>query len=220
MSNEPKEGYFKFSPCFAGEVRFQPSTLQELNRWRAKLYALRLIGMYEEGELKGIGYGNISIRSPGGFLITATCTGGLEHLEPKHYTEIVKVDLDRNCVDFRAETPATTPSAECMTHAAFYQADAAIGAVIHVHHLGFWNRLLNAVPTTAEEVAYGTPDMAREIIRLYRDTDLPRLKLAVMAGHEEGIISFGHDLDEAGAVLLEAWQNRAYSGVSIQSSES
>ncbi len=44
--------------------------------------------------------------------------------------------------------------------------------------------------------------MALEILRLYRETGLPRRKLAAMAGHEEGIISFGCDLDEAGKVLL------------------
>ncbi len=137
-------------------------------------------------------------------MITATRTGGLEHLGSQHYTEIVHVDLERNAVDFRAESSLTTPSAECMTHAAFYQADPAIGAVIHVHHLDFWRRLLNTVPTTAPDVAYGTPEMAREILRLYRETDLSQRKLAVMAGHEEGVISIGRDLDEAGTVLLTA----------------
>jgi len=199
---EPKEGYFKFTPHFVETVVFQPFLLTELNRWREQLFALKLIGMYQEGELKGVGYGNISVRSPGGFIITATRTGGLEQLGPQHYTEIVRVGLERNTVDFRAESPLTTPSAECMTHAAFYQADPAIGAVIHVHHLDFWRRLLDKVPTTAPDVAYGTPEMAREIVRLYRETDLSRRKLAVMAGHEEGVISFGHDLDEAGMVLL------------------
>jgi ribulose-5-phosphate 4-epimerase/fuculose-1-phosphate aldolase len=204
MIKEPKEGYFKFSPHFVEAIAFQPSILAALNRWRERLFALQLIGMYQEGELKGIGYGNISTRSAGGFIITATRTGGLEHLGPQHYTEIVKVDLERNAVDFRAESSLTTPSAECMTHAAFYQADPAIGAVIHVHHLDFWRRLLNTVPTTAPDVAYGTPEMAREILRLYRETDLPQRKLAAMAGHEEGVISFGRDLDEAGTVLLTA----------------
>ena len=206
MTPEPKEGYYKFSPRCVDTAVFRPSVLAELNRWRERLFSLQLIGMYQAGDLKGVGYGNLSVRSPGGFVITATRTGGLEHLGPQHYTEIVGVDLDRNAVEFRAESPLTTPSAECMTHAAFYQADPAIGAVIHVHHLDFWKRLLHTVPTTAPEVAYGTPGMALEILRLYRDTDLPHRKLAAMAGHEEGIISFGCDLDEAGTVLLAAWE--------------
>ena len=212
MIKEPREGYFKFTPHFVGEFVFQPSILDELNRWRERLFAIQLIGMYREGELKGVGYGNISVRTAGGFVITATRTGGLEKLGPQHYTEIVGVDLERNTVEFRAESPAITPSAECMTHAAFYQAAPSIGAVIHVHQLDFWRRLLNHVPTTAPEVAYGTTEMAHEFIRLYRETDLPSRKLAAMAGHEEGIISFGRDLDEAGNVLLEAWEKSVGSG--------
>ena len=205
MSTGPKEGYFKFDPRFAGKVEFPEDVLADLNRWRARLFALRLIGMYQEGELKGVGYGNLSVRTPGGFVITATRTGGLASLRAEHYTEIVKVDVDRNAVEFKAVSEKTTPSSECMTHAMFYEADPAVGAVIHVHDLPFWQRLLGQVPTTAREVEYGTPGMAREIIRLYRESDLPRRKLAAMGGHEEGVISFGCDLDEAGQILLEAY---------------
>lgn len=200
---EPKEGYYKFSPRFVEAVDFESSVLAELNRWRDRLFAIQLIGMYKEGDLKGVGYGNISIRTPRGFIITATRTGGLAHLGPQHYTEIIKVDVRRNAVDFLAKNAQVIPSAECMTHAMFYQADPAIGAVIHVHHLELWKRLLNTVPTTAQDVAYGTPEMAYEISRLYRETNLPDRKLAVLAGHEEGIISFGRDLNEAGTVLLD-----------------
>jgi ribulose-5-phosphate 4-epimerase/fuculose-1-phosphate aldolase len=103
-------------------------------------------------------------------------------------------------------TAATVPSSECMTHAMFYQADPAVGAVIHVHHLEFWKRLLGRVPTTARDVEYGTPGMANEILRLYRETDLPCRKLAAMAGHEEGIIAIGRDLDEASKILLDAYR--------------
>lgn len=202
----PKEGYFKFTPRFAGAVEFPPSLIAELNRWRDHLFRLKLVGMYTAGELKGVGYGNVSIRTPGGFVITATRTGKLLTLGPEHYTEIVKVDIGRNAVDFRAMTADTVPSSECMTHAMFYEADPAVGAVIHVHHLEFWKSLLGRVPATAADVAYGTPEMAREITRLYRDTDLPRRKLAAMAGHEEGIIAIGRDLDEAGKVLLDDYR--------------
>lgn len=205
MSKSPKEGYYKFTPRFAGVVHHSPAVLFELNGWRDRLYSLGLIGMYASGELKGVGYGNISVRTPGGFLITATRTGGLVALGPEHYSEIVGVDVDRNTVKFRALSEASTPSAECMTHAMFYEADAAVGAVIHIHHLEFWRKLLYCVPTTAPEVEYGTPEMAREIVRLYRASDLPVRKLAAMAGHEEGVISIGRNLDEAGSVMLEAF---------------
>jgi ribulose-5-phosphate 4-epimerase/fuculose-1-phosphate aldolase len=205
MRGHPREGYCKFTPRRAGTAEFEAALLADLNRWRQRLAALKLIGQYEAGEWAGVGYGNLSGRSAGGFVITATRTGGLPALGPEHYTEIVAVDVDRNTVEFRAVGPQASPSAECMTHAMFYEADAAVGAVIHVHALEFWRRLLNRVPTTAPEVEYGTPAMAREILRLYRESDLPAVKLAAMAGHEEGVIAFGRNLDEAGAVLLDAF---------------
>lgn len=208
--SEPKEGYFKFTPCYAGGTRFPEEVLSRLGEIRSVLYRLGLIGVYAEGELKGVGFGNLSARTDAGFVVTATRTGGLAELEARHYTEITHVDLDRNAVKYRAVTEEATPSSECMTHAMFYQADPSIGAVIHVHHLAFWRYLLDKVPATSPDVAYGTPAMAREILRLYRGTELPRRRLAAMAGHEEGIISFGRDLECASTVLLDAF--RAWQG--------
>ena len=36
------------------------------------------------------------------------------------------------------------------------------------------------------------------------DTDFKKQKLIVMAGHQDGIISFGKDLNEAGNILFQA----------------
>ena len=65
-----------------------------------------------------------------------------------------------------------------------------------------WERLINKIPTTSPEAEYGTPEIARDIIRLFKETDVKEKKILVMGGHKEGIISFGKDLDEAGNVLL------------------
>ena len=43
--------------------------------------------------------------------------------------------------------------------------------------------------------------MAKEIIRLYNHSDLPKSKVLVMAGHQDGLVSFGKDLKEATQVL-------------------
>lgn len=205
----PREGYFKFTPRRIGDMTIPAALLGDLNGWRDRLFDLKLVGMYTEGDLRGVGYGNLSARSMDGFVVTATRTGALTSLGVEHYTEIVRVDLDHNAVDYRSVSLSASPSAECMTHAMFYQADPWVGAVIHVHHPGFWRHLLDRVPTTSPDVEYGTPEMAHEILRLYRETDLPRTRLAAMAGHEEGIIAIGRDLDEAGAVLLSAFQGYA-----------
>jgi hypothetical protein len=201
----PKEGYFKFAPEYVGALGAVEAAVKELNGWRDRLYGEHLIGMYAEGELKGVGFGNISLRTPSGFVITATRTGGVARLGRQHYVEVVGVDLDRNAVTFRSDSRAVTPSAESITHGMFYRADPAIGAVIHVHHLEFWKRLLGALPTTAREVEYGTPEMGREILRLFKTGNLWERKLVVMGGHEEGVVSFGRTLDEAGEALMREY---------------
>jgi len=44
--------------------------------------------------------------------------------------------------------------------------------------------------------------MALEIKSLFKTTDVLDKKLLVMGGHEEGIITFGKDLEDAGALIL------------------
>ncbi|HZI54021.1 MAG TPA: hypothetical protein VFD56_09975, partial [Chitinophagaceae bacterium] len=84
-----------------------------------------------------------------------------------------------------------------------YESSAATNAVIHIHNLNLWNRLIHQVPTSSENIPYGTPEMANEIKRLFDETTLSTEKIIVMGGHQEGIISFGKDLEEAGNILTE-----------------
>jgi hypothetical protein len=59
---------------------------------------------------------------------------------------------------------------------------------------------LNEAPTTSKAADYGTPEMANEIIQLFKRTDVP--KIIAMAGQEAGILTFGKDLEGAFAVLM------------------
>ena len=45
--------------------------------------------------------------------------------------------------------------------------------------------------------------MAQEMARLYRETTLESVRVLAMAGHEDGIITFGHTAEEAGAAEEE-----------------
>ncbi len=195
------EGYTKYQCNWVNSEPVSFDEIAELNQWRLKLYELGLIGEYDNG----IGFGNISIRysQPGQFLISGTQTGNLSALNEQHYTTVTNFDLERNCLTCCGPIQA---SSESLTHATLYQANPTVNAVIHVHHLKLWRKLMYKVPTTAIEVAYGTPEMAKEILRLFREDNPIKTKIVVMSGHEEGIISFGKNLQEAGNILLDRYK--------------
>ena len=76
------EGYIKFNCLLSEETSgLSDEDFLLLNKWRNKLYQLGLIGCYP-GD---IGYGNISIRSGTGFIITGSATGCREKLTKNDY---------------------------------------------------------------------------------------------------------------------------------------
>ncbi len=192
------EGYIKFDSEWHKGAPLAESTISELNRWRQQLYTAGLIGYYKD--LK-VGFGNISIRygKPGQFIISGTQTGHLAVLSSDHYVLVSEHNVARNHVTCRGPVEA---SSESLTHATIYDLDPAIQAVVHVHNKTLWQRLINKVPTTDAKVPYGTPEMANEFKRLYRETDFARTGIAVMAGHDEGIISIGTSVKEAAERIL------------------
>ena len=112
---------------------------------------------------------------------------------------VVAYDFERNWLQYEG---TAIPSSESLTHAAIYESDAKAGAIIHCHDPKLWGALLNQVPTSSKAGEYGTPEMAYEITRLFKVTDLRNRKILIMAGHEGGIVIFGKNLDEAFAVLM------------------
>src|SRR5207244_13595542 len=171
--------------------------LPELNTYRRKLLQLRLIGV----DANGVGFGNLSIRdgTTNNFYITGSATGGIPELQLADCARVVAYDFKRNWL--RCEGSAIA-SSESLTHAAVYESDAKAGAVIHCHDSKLWEALLNQAPTSSKAVEYGTPEMAYEVTRLFKLTDVQSRKILVMAGHEGGIIAFGRDLADAFAVLM------------------
>jgi hypothetical protein len=53
-------------------------------------------------------------------------------------------------------------------------------------------------------VEYGTPEMSREVERLFSETDVRRKGIFSMGGHEDGIVAFGQTMEGAGNTLLTA----------------
>lgn len=196
------EGYIKYESHWTPGHATHVLAARELERWRRPLYKAQLIGEYKD---LGIGYGNISVRRGYGglFLISGTQTGQLSTTDERHYSLVTDCDIRANIV--RCSGPIQA-SSEAMTHAAIYALGDAIGAVVHAHSAKLWQRFLGKLPTTDPEVAYGTPDMARELDRLYRMGGLRDAGVAVLAGHAEGLISFGTTLEEAATRMLDLLQ--------------
>lgn len=191
------EGYIKFNCNWIPSNNIPRDKVAVLNVWREIMYKKGLIGVYPDG----VGFGNISMRcNEKSFLISGTATGGLPTLSESHYSLVTNYNLSANSVTCAGPLKA---SSESLTHALIYECSGAANAVIHVHNLELWNRLLHDVPTSSENIAYGTPEMANEIKRLFEQTALSREKIIVMGGHREGLISFGKDLEEAGKILLD-----------------
>lgn len=193
------EGYVKYTSHWQAGPPVAAAIAAELERWRRPLYEAGLIGVYRD---LGIGYGNLSVRAglAGEFVISGTQTGHLGCTTAEHYALVTHCDIDRNTVTCTGPVQA---SSEAMTHAAIYALDPAIGAIVHAHSPVLWQRYLGKLPTTRADVPYGTPEMAREFGRLHRETDFDARRIAVMAGHEEGVISFGATLEEAATRMLE-----------------
>jgi len=169
----------------------------ELNAYRRKLLEQHLMGV----DSNGVGFGNVSVRDgmSGNFYITGSATGSLPELTPTDCVRVVAYDFARNWLRYEG---ATIPSSESLTHAAIYESDPSTSAVIHCHDSGLWATLLDRAPTTSKSVAYGTPEMAYEIMRLFKGTDLRSRKILVMAGHEGGIATFGKNLEDAFDVVM------------------
>lgn len=204
-----EEGVIKFDLRFTAGPPVVMETLTELNTWRHILWEHALIGQ-DPARYEGYGFGNISQRTgprnqPRGkrqFVISGTQTGHLENLDNRHYACVTAYDAETNLVV--AEGPVR-PSSESMTHGVIYDLDNELRAMLHVHSPDIWNSAFSqGIPATNAAVDYGTPEMSREVERLYSQTDVRHKGIFSMGGHEDGIVAFGHSVEEAGNILLAA----------------
>jgi ribulose-5-phosphate 4-epimerase/fuculose-1-phosphate aldolase len=193
------EGFVKFNCHWnqSGPV-ISDEQFEIINSWREILYNMDLIGAYENG----VAFGNISMRigSSHQFIITGSATGEIPELEPGHYVKVNSFNIDDNAVQCAGPLKA---SSESLTHAAVYSADQGVNAVVHVHNIDLWNKLIHKVPTTNPGMDYGTTGLAKEILRIFSEPEVYEKRIIIMAGDRAGIITFGQDLDEAVNVLME-----------------
>lgn len=196
------EGFIKFNCKRIEENICLPAkAFEALTKWRQIMYNSCLIGAYSNG----IGYGNISIRAAAdSFYISGTATGRLPALEEKHYPLVNSWSFNENSLKC---TGSINASAESLSHAVIYESLPDVGAVIHIHHKGMWDKYLNYLATTSSDVLYGTPEMAKEIQKIIMTIKPGQDPVLVMGGHEEGIIVWGKTLDDAGETVLKYYKS-------------
>jgi L-ribulose-5-phosphate 4-epimerase len=142
---------------------------------------------------------NISCRLPAGFAITGSQTGHLAHLAPTDYALVTACQPEQNLVISQGPVK---PSSESLTHAVLYQIDEKINWVMHAHNAPIWQAAEQlGLPCTRPDAAYGTPEMAAETIRLFAETEVRQKGIFAMAGHEDGIVSFGETAQQAAEVM-------------------
>lgn len=188
------EGYIKFNAEWEETGAYSSKEIDLLIHYRQLLYKQHFIGAYPDG----IGYGNISQRLNDWktFFISGSKTGNYSNLGNEHFSKVTNINIEKNWLSCQGPIIA---SSESMTHAAIYKADKAIGAVIHIHDKCLWDKYKFDLPTTSDHVPYGTPEMADEVLNLVKAIGFEGI--IVMAGHEEGILAYGPNLEIAYRIL-------------------
>ena len=201
------EGVIKFAMEHEEGPAMPATELADLNAWRRILFQLALIGQ-DPKRYGGFGFGNISCRiSPfnGGpnqraFVISGTQTGGIPNLGPEHYTLVTGYYPARNLLVSKGPI---RPSSESLTHGMVYDLASDAHWVLHAHSPHIWQQApALEVPMTATDVAYGTPEMAAEVERLFAERGVRAKGIFGMGGHEDGIVTFGPTAEAAGSVLI------------------
>lgn len=192
------EGVIKY------RLTHHPSPLPEgaeitgLLDWFERCRARDLIGQ-DPARYDGYAYGNISVRAPRGFVISGTQTGGTRRLREDQLAWVESFDQDTN--ELIAGGPVR-PSSEAMTHGQVYRALPDVGAVIHVHSPWLWEAAtVLGLPATPKSAPYGTQAMAKAVDRLLRAPGGAQ-GIFAMGGHQDGVVAYGRDMDDAGQLLL------------------
>jgi len=198
-----QEGVIKYQLEHTQKPINEKFSLSEINAWRTIVFRLGLIGQDPE-RYDNLGFGNISQRldsQSSQFIISGTQTGHIEQLSPEHYCLVVKAEPRKNRIQ---SCGLRKPSSESLTHASLYAQDSNIQAVIHVHSPEIWNNTaaLN-LPHISADIPYGTVEMAKAVEQLFQSGTLQPTSLFTMLGHEDGVVSFGRNMQEAAWELIK-----------------
>jgi len=197
-----QEGVIKFQLSYQPMALPPTANIAEINAWRTLCVQLGMLGQHP-ARYDNYGFGNISQRlgQSAQFIISGTQTGGKKVLTAADYALVSLCQPQLNRI---AASGPCKPSSEAMTHGQLYLLDQTIHFVIHAHCPAIWHCAdrLN-IPQTRAEIPYGTVAMAAEVGRLFVETTVVQQRIFTMAGHEDGVVTFGNTAAAAFQVLAE-----------------
>ncbi|WP_456415937.1 class II aldolase/adducin family protein [Thiolapillus sp.] len=197
--NHAGEGVIKFQLDHSHAPALPGEETAELRGWFPILRQTGLLGQ-EPGRYQGYAWGNLSLRSKGGFIITCTQTSALPQLGPEHFSLVTEFNIETNSLH---STGPCRPSSEAMSHGAVYRALPPVATVFHVHSPIIWRQAEKlGLPITDPSVEYGTPEMAACIQTLLQNREYRGELLFSMGGHEDGVIACADSADRAAGLLL------------------
>ncbi|MEA5549361.1 class II aldolase/adducin family protein, partial [Limnoraphis robusta CCNP1324] len=94
MTKKIDEGYIKFN-CDWTFKPLQITIPEDLLFYRDKLHELKLIGHFED---LNIGYGNISIKTDDGIIVSGTQTGNIFPINKESFTLVTNYEIAKNNV--------------------------------------------------------------------------------------------------------------------------
>ena len=132
--------------------------------------------------------GNLSIKVPGGMLVTSTGSA----LDNLHDDEIIFVaEANRENVYFFG---SKDPSSESINHWTIYEEMPDVKAIAHVN---VGPKEDKNIPSTLEKIPYGTIELGLDMIPLLKKTNAIFLK-------DHGVVTIGQRLLEATNLLIES----------------
>jgi ribulose-5-phosphate 4-epimerase/fuculose-1-phosphate aldolase len=183
-----KEGKIRFNISFVSDEVPSDARVDELKEWSERFQRNGLTPEFE-----GNYTGNLSFRSMGGFVITASGLKSKQNLSNDCFVYVKNYDEHSNTVYVEGRRQ---PSSEAVMHYLIYKTRNEINAVFHGHSDAI---ILNAeklgFPVTEREHEPGTLALAKDALKA-----LGNKNLVVLRNH--GFVSVGVTMNEAGELAL------------------
>ena len=183
-----KEGKIRFNIISVSDEIPSDAKIEELKDWCERFQKNGLTP-----EIEGNYTGNLSFRSDGGFIITASGLKSKENLSNDCFVYVKSYDEQSNTVYVEGKRQ---PSSEAVMHFLIYQTREEINTIFHGHNdTIIANAKKFQLPSTEKEHEPGSIKLAKEVLRTLGDNNL-----IVIQNH--GFISLGKTMKEAGKQAL------------------